>query len=403
MSARSSTNNTDPTVPSNEILSRLTSDCAHVISAGELASKLAEGRRLRIKLGVDPTAPDIHLGHSIVPGKLRQFQDLGHEAILIIGDFTAMIGDPSGRSATRPQLTHEAVLSNAKSYQEQAFKIIDPARARIVFNGEWFEAMSFEEVIKLNSRVTLQQMLQREDFRTRLDNAQPIRAHEIQYPIMQGWDSVMIRADVELGGTDQLFNIMVGRDLQREERQPQQVAMTMPILEGLDGVNKMSKSLGNAVGVADRPADMFGKLMSISDELMSRYYPALLDEAFPSTAHPMEAKKELARRVVARFHSAAAAAGALDEFSTRFSSRDLESAELPVFAPGASLDFVSLVVDAYAQCFQVTRSRSDARRLIEGGSIQWRGEKVSDPKASLPTGESGVLKLDKTRAVRIAG
>ena len=383
------------------ILSVLTRGCAKIHSEAELAAKLALGRPLRIKLGVDPTAPDIHLGHGIVLSKLREFQDAGHEAILIIGDFTAMIGDPSGRSVTRPQLTHDQVLSNAKSFQEQAFKILKRERARIVFNGEWFEAMSFEEVIKLNSRVTLQQMLVREDFRDRLDKGHPIRAHEIQYPIMQGWDSVMIQADVELGGTDQLFNIMVGRDLQREEGQPQQVAMTMPILEGLDGHQKMSKSLGNYVALNEPPGDMFGKLMSISDELMARYYLLLLGEPVPVGTHPMEAKKSLARKITARFHDEAAAAHALEEFNKRFSARDLDAAELPDYSPGPARDFVGLVVEAYAQCFQMTRSRSDARRLIEGGSVQWRGEKVSDPKAALAPGEPGVLKLDKTRAVRI--
>ncbi len=377
--------------------------CKKVFSEQELRAKLALGRPLRVKLGVDPTAPDIHLGHSVSLSKLRQFQDLGHEAILIIGDFTAMIGDPSGRSVTRPQLTHEQVLSNAKSYQEQAFKILSRERARIVFNGEWFEAMSFEEVIKLNSRVTLQQMLVREDFRERLDKGQPIRAHEIQYPIMQGWDSVMIKSDVELGGTDQLFNIMVGRDLQRDEGQPQQVCMVMPILEGLDGKQKMSKSLGNYVALNESPGDMFGKLMSISDELMPRYYEILLREKSSPDQHPMEAKKSLAQRITARFHSDSAAAEARAEFESRFSKKDLASADLPAFVPGgAAWDIVSLLVEAYAQCFQITKSRSDARRLVEGGGVQWRGEKVADPKAILSPVVPGVLKLDKTRAVRIA-
>jgi tyrosyl-tRNA synthetase len=384
-------------------LSTLSKGCAKIHSEAELEAKLALGRPLKVKLGVDPTAPDIHLGHGVVLSKLREFQDAGHDAVLIIGDFTAMIGDPSGRSATRPQLTHDQVLANARSYQEQAFKILTRERARIVFNGEWFEAMSFEEVIKLNSRVTLQQMLVREDFRERLDKGQPIRAHEIQYPIMQGWDSVMVKADVEIGGTDQLFNIMVGRDLQREEGQPQQVVMTMPILEGLDGVKKMSKSLGNYVALNEPAGDMFGKLMSISDELMARYYDVLLGESLPAGLHPMDAKKALGRRVTARYHGEPAAAHALEEFNKRFSSRDLESAELPDFSPGEPRDFLSLVVEAYARCFNVARSRSDARRLLEGGSIQWRGEKISDPKAALPVGEPGVLKLDKTRAVRIAG
>ena len=382
-------------------ISFLTRGCAKVLSEDDLAAKLKLGRPLRVKLGVDPTAPDIHLGHSIALSKLRDFQDAGHEAILIIGDFTAMIGDPSGRSVTRPQLTHEQVLANAKSFQEQAFKILNRENAQIIFNGEWFAKMSFQEVIKLNSRVTLQQMLVREDFRDRLDKGLPIRAHEIQYPIMQGWDSVMIKADVELGGTDQLFNIMVGRDLQREEGMPQQVAMVMPILEGLDGHQKMSKSLGNYVALTDAPGTMFGKIMSISDELMVRYYDVLIHETIPAGTHPMEAKKALARRITARFHSEEMAAAALEDFNTRFSSRDLESADLPIFSPAGARDIISLVVEASAACFQTTRSRSDARRLVEGGSVQWKGAKLTDPKASLPAGETGVLKLDKTRAVRI--
>lgn len=376
--------------------------CAKVISEQELAAKLQLGRPLRVKLGVDPTAPDIHLGHSIALSKLRDFQDRGHDAILIIGDFTAMIGDPTGRSVTRPHLSHDEVMANAKSFQEQAFKILDRERATIVFNGEWFEGMSFEEVIKLNSRVTLQQMLVREDFRDRLDKGQPIRAHEIQYPIMQGWDSVMIKADVELGGTDQLFNIMVGRDLQHEEGMPRQVAITMPILEGLDGHQKMSKSLGNYVALTDPPASMFGKLMSISDDLMARYHEVLLHEQMPVGMHPMEAKKSLARRITARFHSEEAAGRALEDFNTRFSARDLAHADLPSFTPGAVKDIVSLVVEVFAVCFQTPRSRSEARRLVEGGSVQWNGKKLTDPKGEPPSGD-GVLKIDKTRAVRIHG
>src|ERR1700751_749598 len=250
-----------------EALAFLKQGAAQIISEDELRNKLALGRPLRVKLGVDPTASDIHLGHTVVLRKLRQFQDLGHQAVLIIGDFTGMIGDPSGRSATRPHLTHKEGMANAQTYREQAFKILDPAKTETVCNGDWFRSMSYEAVLRLNSRVTLQQMLQREDFRTRIDNQQPIHAHELQYPIMQGWDSVMVRADVELGGTDQLFNILVGRDLQKEEGQSQQVVFLLPILEGLDGGRKMSKSFGNFVGVSEAPADMFGKLMSISDEL----------------------------------------------------------------------------------------------------------------------------------------
>ena len=376
--------------------------CAEVISREELKKKLSAGRPLRVKLGVDPTAPDIHFGHTVSLQKLRQFQDLGHQAVLIIGDFTAMIGDPSGRSATRPQLTHDEVLANAKTYQEQAFKVLDPARTEVVFNGEWFKKMNFTDVIRLNSRVTLQQMLQREDFRERMDKAQPIRAHEVQYPIMQGWDSVMIKADVELGGTDQLFNIMVGRDLQKEESQEPQVAMMLPILEGLDGTQKMSKSLGNSVGVNEAPGEMFGKVMSISDDLMARWYELLLGRELTKDAHPMAAKKDLARALVERFHSADAGARALEEFEKRFSGRDLENAELPSFKPAVGLiDVITAAVEAYAQCFGQSKSRSDVRRLVTQGSVQWKGEKVTDPKAMLDLSQSGILRLDKTRAVRV--
>src|SRR5437763_10708620 len=316
-----------------EALAFLKQGAAQIISEGELRDKLALGRPLRVKLGVDPTTSDIHLGHTIVLRKLREFQDLGHQAILIIGDFTGMIGDPSGRSVTRPQLTHDEVQANAATYSEQAFKILDPARTETVRNGDWFRAMTFEDVIRLNSRVTLQQMLQREDFKTRIDNQQSIRAHEIQYPIMQGWDSVMVKADVELGGTDQLFNILIGRDFQKEEGLPQQVVFLVPILEGLDGARKMSKSFGNYVAVNEPASDMFGKLMSISDELMARYYALLLGRSPAAGAHPLEAKKQLAFELVETYHSPAIAQKTLDEWNTRFSKRDLKHAELPAFSP----------------------------------------------------------------------
>ena len=387
---------------SAESLEILCRGCAEVINREELSKKLAAGRPLRVKLGVDPTAPDIHFGHTVGLQKLRQFQDFGHHAVLIIGDFTAMIGDPSGRSATRPQLTHDEVLANAKTYQEQAFKVLDEPKTEVVFNGGWFKKMTFTDVIRLNSRVTLQQMLQREDFRERLEKAHPIRAHEVQYPIMQGWDSVMIRADVELGGTDQLFNIMVGRDLQKEEGQEPQVAMMLPILEGLDGAQKMSKSLGNSIGVNEPPGQMFGKVMSISDDLMARWYVLLLGREIANDAHPMAAKKELARALVGRFHSDAEAQHALEEFEKRFSGRDLENAELPSFTPAVPLiDVITAGVEAYAQCFGQMKSRGDVRRLAVQGSIQWRGEKVTDPKAMLDLSQPGILRLDKTRAVRV--
>lgn len=387
----------------DDALRVLTQNCAKIHSSQELLAKLKEGRPLRIKLGVDPTAPDIHLGHTVGLAKLRQFQDLGHQAVLIIGDFTAMIGDPSGRSVTRPQLTHEEVLANAKTYQEQAFKVLDADRVEVVFNGHWFGRMSFTEVIRLNSRVTLQQMLQREDFRERMEKAQPVRAHEIQYPIMQGWDSVVVRSDVELGGTDQLFNILVGRDLQKEEGMPQQIAMMMDILVGTDGVQKMSKSLGNAIGVNEPPQEMFGKIMSLPDEPMDQYYRLLFGESLPLDLHPMEAKKQLAAKVVTRFHSLQAAKAARDAFEARFSARSLDEADLPLYQrPAETTDFLGVIVDAYAAVFQLKRSRSDARRLIEQGSIQWNGSKITDVQAPFPKGEQGVLRLDKTRAVRMS-
>jgi tyrosyl-tRNA synthetase len=383
-----------------EALAALKQGAAQIISEAELQQKLGLGRPLRVKLGVDPSTTDLHLGHSIVLRKLRQFQDLGHQAVLIIGDFTGMIGDPSGRSATRPHLTHDEVLANAETYRAQAFKILDPARTEIVCNGDWFRTMSFEDVIRLNSRVTLQQLLQREDFRARIDNHQAIHAHEIQYPIMQGWDSVMVKADVELGGTDQLFNILVGRDFQKAEGQPQQVVFILPILEGLDGSKKMSKSLGNYIGINEPAAEIFGKLMSISDELMARYYPMLIGRALSKDAHPLEAKKQLAFEIVQTYHSADVAKKTREEWNARFSEKRLSDAELPEFAPQNG-DVVTIVVLAYSTAFGITKSRAEARRLIEQGSVQLDGKKFVDPKATPSLCSGQVLRLDKTHAVRV--
>ncbi|HET9418059.1 MAG TPA: tyrosine--tRNA ligase [Chthoniobacterales bacterium] len=385
----------------DEALAILKQGAAQIISDAELREKLALGRPLRVKLGVDPTTSDIHLGHTVVLRKLRQFQDLGHQAVLIIGDFTGMIGDPSGRSATRPQLLHDMVMANADTYREQAFKILDEKRTEIVFNGDWFRKMSFEDVIRLNSRVTLQQMLQREDFHERIENEQPIHAHEIQYPIMQGWDSVMVKADVELGGTDQLFNILIGRDFQRDEGLPQQIVFLLPILEGLDGARKMSKSFGNFVAVNEPAGEMFGKLMSISDELMARYYPILLGRELARDAHPMEAKKQLAFEIVQTYHSAATAKAVRDEWTTRFSERRLDDAELPAFSAASGDAAVAVIVTAYAQAFGLTKSRAEASRLIKQGSVQLDGEKIMDPKNALPLRRGQILRLDKTHAVRI--
>jgi len=386
-------------------LAHLTAGAAKVLSEKELLDKLRLGRPLRIKLGVDPTAPDIHFGHTVALEKLRQFQLLGHQAVLLIGDFTATVGDPSGRSATRPPLTRDEVLVNAETYTDQAFKILDKSKTEIVYNGDWFRKMTYEEILKLNSRVTLQQMLQREDFRNRLDAGQEIRLHELQYPIMQGWDSVEIRADVELGGTDQLFNILVGRDLQKEEGQPQQVVMVLPLLEGLDGVRKMSKSYGNYIGVSDPPQEMFGKLMSVSDELMDRYYLLLLGEARDPSGHPMDAKKALAEKLTSRYHGADAGAAARADWDTRFSKKDLAAAELPeinIADLPSDLTVLSLSAHAFKAAFDLEKSNGELRtQFITSGSVQLNGEKLTDPNAAISPQSGDVLKLSKKHAVRL--
>ena len=380
-------------------LARLTRGAAQVISEAELAEKLRANRPLRVKLGVDPTSADLHLGHTIILRKLRDFQELGHQAVLIIGDFTALIGDPSGRSATRPTITREEVDRNAATYREQAFKILDQSKTEIVYNGSWLGKLSFEDVIRLNGNVTLQQLLQREDFRDRIKNEQPIHAHEIQYPIMQAYDSVMVKADVELGGTDQLFNILLGRDLQRMNGQPEQIVLLTPILEGLDGKQKMSKSLGNYVALNDPPAEMFGKLMSISDELMARYYLLLLSRELPKGEHPLEAKKHLAAEIVATYYSREVASRAKEEWTTRFSEKRLSETELPVLS-AQSGDVVTIVVRAFAVC-AITKSRAEASRLIKQGSIQLDGAKLRNPTEQITLSANQILRLDKTHALRI--
>jgi tyrosyl-tRNA synthetase len=380
-------------------LARLTRGAAQVISEAELAEKLRAKRPLRVKLGVDPTSADLHLGHTIILRKLRDFQELGHQAVLIIGDFTALIGDPSGRSATRPTITRNEVDRNAATYREQAFKILDQSKTEIVYNSSWLGKLSFEDVVRLNGNVTLQQLLQREDFRDRIKNEQPIHAHEIQYPIMQAYDSVMIKADVELGGTDQLFNILLGRDLQRMNGQPEQIVLLTPILEGLDGKQKMSKSLGNYVALNDPPAEMFGKLMSISDELMERYYLLLLSRELPKGEHPLEAKKNLAAEIVATYYSREASWRAKEEWTTRFSEKRLSETELPVL-PAQSGDVVTIAVRAFAAC-AIAKSRAEASRLIKQGSIQLDGAKLRNPTEQITLSPNQILRLDKTHAVRI--
>ena len=384
-------------------LSQIVGGTSKVISEKELGKKLEEGRPLRIKFGVDPTAPDIHLGHTVPLEKLRQFQEMGHQAILLIGDFTATVGDPTGRSTARPPLSREEVLANAETYTDQAFKVLDRKKTEIIFNGEWFRKMSYEGVLKLNARVTLQQMLQREDFKERVSKGTEVRLHELQYPIMQGWDSVELKADVEIGGTDQLFNMLVGRDLQKEEGQPQQSVICMPLLEGLDGIKKMSKSAHNYVGVSEPPHEMFGKLMSISDDLMDRYYLLLLGDARDENLHPMEAKKELACRIVARYHSGGESKLAREDWETRFSKRDLNAADLPEMAAadlnGNLLQVVGLV---FKDAFGLEKSNGELRKqFITTGAVQLDGEKLIDPMADFRAEAGQVLRLSKKQSIRL--
>ncbi len=388
-------------LPAAEQVEILTRGTVTVHSVKELTERLARGKPLRIKLGVDPTSPDIHLGHAVALRKLRQFQELGHHIVLIIGDFTAMIGDPTGRSTTRPPLSYEEITVNAKTYTDQAFLVLDKEKTEVVFNGAWFKSMSFSEVVKLNARVTLQQMLQREDFKTRVAGGQEVRLHELQYPIMQGWDSVVVRSDVEIGGSDQLFNILVGRDLQKEEGMEPQICMTLPLLEGLDGVKKMSKSLGNYVGLTDAPKEMFGKLMSIPDELMAKYYLLVLGETLDTSMHPMEAKKQLAAKCVGIYHSRAAAEECRADWDLRFSKKDLANADLPEVTLGERRDLLGVVLHSFTT-LGAPISGGDARRLIQQGSVQLNGEKLTDPKAEPHWKAGDVLKLDKKRTVRIA-
>lgn len=380
-------------------LDRLTRGTAKIISAAELEAKLNLNRPLRVKLGVDPTSPDLHLGHTLILRKLRDFQELGHQAILIIGDFTALIGDPTGRSATRPQLSREEIERNAETYRQQAFMILDRDKTEVLYNSAWLAQLSFAEVLRLNSRLTLQQLLHREDFRARWEKQEPIHAHEIQYPVMQAWDSVMVRADVELGGSDQLFNILLGRDLQREEGQSQQIVMLCPILEGLDGVKKMSKSLGNYVALTEPPEEMFGKLMSISDELMAKYYRLLLLREIDPQMHPLAAKKKLAGEIVTTYYSPTETQRAEANWITRFSDRRLDAAALPEMRATTG-DAATIVVAGFA-LFGVERSRSEAGRLIRQGSVQVDSIKVEHPTARLVLQPGQILRLDKRRAVRL--
>ncbi|MFP5451504.1 MAG: tyrosine--tRNA ligase [Thermoleophilia bacterium] len=375
-------------------LAARTVDC---LPEGGLAAKLKQGRPLRVKLGVDPTAPDIHLGHSVVLGKLREFQDAGHTAVLIIGDWTARVGDPSGRSSTRPVLAAEDIERNARSYREQAFRILDPARTEIRPNGEWFAAMGLAEVFRLAASATVNQLLRRNDFATRFGEDRPISVLELLYPLMQAYDSVMVRADVELGGTDQLFNLMLGREIQSAYGIDPQVVMTVPILPGVDGVQKMSKSLGNHVGLADAPEEQFGRVMSIPDEAMAEWYRLLAPAAPPPTGHPAEEKRRLARLIVDRFHGAGAGSAAEEHFNRVVRDREAPD-DVPTVcvAPGA-IHLPALLVDHLG-----VASRGEARRLIAGGAVRVDDEPLTDLDIDAATLDGRVLRAGKRRFARIA-
>lgn len=395
-------------LPVDDQLAEIRRGTDDVIPEEDLRAKLREGRALRIKAGFDPTAPDLHLGHTVLINKMRQFQDLGHEVIFLIGDFTGMIGDPSGRSATRPPLTPEDVQRNADTYASQIYKILDPAHTRVEFNSRWMGAMNAADLIGLAARHTVARMLEREDFHKRYQSGKPIAIHEFLYPLVQGYDSVALRADVELGGTDQKFNLLVGRQMQQSFGQPPQVVITMPLLEGLDGVNKMSKSLGNYVGITDTPEEMLGKIMSISDELMWRYYDLLsfqpvsaiarMREDVLAGANPRDIKMALAQELVARFHGAAAAQQAAAAFVRRFTRRELPEslAVVTVHAREGRLGVAHVLREA-----QLVTSTSEALRMIRQGAVRIDGERVEDGRREIPAGTSHVFEVGKRRIARI--
>ena len=369
----------------------------------ELAKKLASGRKLRVKLGLDPTAPDLHLGHTVVINKLRDFQQLGHQVQFLIGDFTGMIGDPSGKNQTRPPLTREEILANARSYQDQVFKILDPERTQILFNSQWSDKLGAEGMIRLASRYTVARLLERDDFSKRFKSSQPIAVHELLYPLMQGYDSVAMKADVELGGTDQKFNLLVGRELQKDYGQEPQCVLTMPLLEGLDGRDKMSKSLGNYIGIAEPPQEMFGKLMSISDELMWRYIELLSFEPLATLArwkneHPRDVKVAFAKEIVARFHSQAAAQAAEAEFEQRFRHGvpPQDMPEITLQSPAGGLPIAQLLKLA-----QLAASASEAVRAIEQGGVRIDGERVTDRNLRLAAGKTLTVQVGKRKFARV--
>nr|WP_124704684.1 tyrosine--tRNA ligase [Sulfuriferula multivorans] len=382
--------------------------CDELIVEQELVDKLRAGKRLRVKAGFDPTAPDLHLGHTVLLNKMRQLQDLGHHALFLIGDFTGMIGDPTGKNATRPALTREQVLENSKSYTDQVFKILKPEQTEVVFNSTWMDKLGAAGMVKLAASHTVARMLERDDFHKRYKGNQPIAIHEFLYPLVQGYDSVALHADLELGGTDQKFNLLMGRELQKQHGQAPQCVLTMPLLEGLDGVNKMSKSLGNYIGITEAPSEIFGKIMSVSDELMWRYIELLSFESLETIdgwreqinagANPRDTKVHFAQEIVARFHGTAAAVQALNDFEARF-----RQGAIPDVMPEVSLqaDNGSLSITQVLKQAGLTASTSDAMRMIEQGGVKVDGDKISDKTWVLSAGKCVVVQVGKRKFARV--
>jgi tyrosyl-tRNA synthetase len=396
-------------VSPKEALAELARGTEEILLEADLIRKLDRGQPLRVKAGFDPTAPDLHLGHTVLINKLRQFQRQGHQVMFLIGDFTGMIGDPTGKSATRPPLSREEVFENAKTYQQQIFKILDPDRTRVVFNSEWMNEMSAAGLVQLAARHTVARMLERDDFHKRYTGGQPIAIHEFLYPLIQGYDSVAMKADVELGGTDQKFNLLVGRELQKQYGQEPQVVITMPILEGLDGVQKMSKSLNNYIGINEPPGEMFGKIMSISDELMWRYFELLsfrplsgiagFKKQVSEGANPRDIKFELAKEIIARFHDKKAADAAQADFIARFQQgalpEDIE--EKTIAAKDGAVGIAHLLKDA-----GLVGSTSEALRMIKQGAVKIDGGKIEDQKLQIQAGTQHVYQVGKRKFAKIS-
>ncbi|MDH5359241.1 MAG: tyrosine--tRNA ligase [Gammaproteobacteria bacterium] len=391
-----------------ESLQLIKRGCDELLLEDELVEKLKRGKPLRIKAGFDPTAPDLHLGHTVLINKLRQFQDLGHEVLFLIGDFTGMIGDPTGKSATRPALTRDDVIENARSYEQQIFKILDPTKTLVMFNSSWMGEMSSADLIQLAAKYNVARMLERDDFSKRYKSGQSIAIHEFLYPLIQGYDSVAMRSDVELGGTDQKFNLLVGRELQKQHGQEPQVVLTMPILEGLDGVQKMSKSLNNYIGISDSHDDMFGKIMSISDDLMWRYYELLsfrpIEEIeqfkadIEAGTNPRDIKFLLAEELIARFHDVAAATQARENFIARFQKGAMpdDIAEISVHAESGEMPIANLLKEA-----GLCGSTSEALRMLKQGAVKQEGERIDDKGLLVPAGTTAIFQVGKRKFARV--